>query len=123
MPNLDYLYVFAISSALELPVYEGFYRNVPVLRDTRTWRHWGKVAGLVILANLCTHSMAFFGFLSTGKPYLKAVLLAQFVSIVAEACLHSWAARISLRRTLVASLCANLFSWQFAPLVSYALFF
>lgn len=133
MPNLDYLYVFLVNNALEIPVYWAFYRflgrdsaegsGLPALAAETASGRLAKSAGLVTLSNLCTHSMVFFAFMATGKPYLTALLWAQLFSFLTEAVLHTWAARIPFWRALVASVSANFVSWQFAPLVIYWLFY
>jgi hypothetical protein len=81
--------------------------------------HFFKISGLVTLVSLCTHPILFFGFMSSGGTILKSLLWGQTFAIFCEACLISWAARLPFGQTVVAAVAANLFSWQFAAMISY----
>ena len=112
--NWQYVLTFLQSSCLEIPIYFLFYR--------RTLK-WGEVVILVTLANAVTHPWVFFGFMGSGWSYLVSVLAAESFAVGGETVLHGFAARLDLRRTFLAALAANLFSWQVAPILTYALFF
>jgi hypothetical protein len=146
MLNLDYLKVFAVVDLLEMPIYWTFFASLarstqPTLSGGKVpsrvktifiypaisggsgqgseIRHFVKIAGLVTLVNLCTHPVVFFGFMSSGRTIFKSVLWGQAFSMATEAILISWAARLPFGQTIVASIAANLFSWQLSALVIY----
>lgn len=110
----DYLYTFAQSSTLEVPIYFLFYRSRLTL---------GRTFLIVTLANSFTHPWVFFGFMGSGWTYLVSVLVAESFAVGGETCLHSWSGHLPPWRTFAAAWFANLFSWQIAPLLTYAVFF
>lgn len=113
MLNLSYLFTFLLSSTLEVPIYGFGYRKQS---------GFFRVFLLVTLANLFTHPIVFFGFMSSKWPYLWAVLGAETFAVVMEA-LMNWIflPGTTLPRTFSYALFANLFSWQVAPMISWGL--
>ncbi|MGE4134038.1 MAG: hypothetical protein AB7F86_20545 [Bdellovibrionales bacterium] len=113
--TLDYLYTTVQSNLLEIPIYYFIYR--------RRGLSFARVALITTLANGVSHPWVFFGFMGVGISYFSSVLMAESFAVLSEGAMHGWSARLPLRTTLRASLLANLFSWQVAPAISYALFF
>lgn len=112
--NWQYVLTFLQSSCLEVPIYYFFYRRQMKFRE---------VLILVTLANCFTHPWVFFGFMGSGWSYLISVIAAESFAVGGETILHGAAGRLSFRQTFVAALLANLFSWQVAPILTYAFFF
>ena len=72
--------------------------------------------------NLVTHPIVFFGFMSSRLPYVWAVPLAEVFAVVSEMFLYYFFLRgLTFRRAFVASLVANLFSWQVAPVMTWGI--
>jgi hypothetical protein len=112
--NWQYVLTFLQSSSLEIPIYYSFYRRQLKLHE---------VILLVTLANSFTHPWVFFGFMGSGWSYLVSVIAAESFAVGGETILHGIGGRLDFRRTFCAALLANLFSWQVAPIFTYALFF
>ena len=112
--NWQYALTFLQSSCLEIPIYFLFYRRQMKLRE---------VVLLVTFANAFTHPWVFFGFMGSGWSYLVSVLVAESFAVGGETLLHGAGARLDFRLTFAAALIANLFSWQVAPILTYAFFF
>jgi hypothetical protein len=112
--NLDYLYVFFQSSLLETLIYYFFYRSQ---------RNLLEIIALVTFANAITHPLVFFGFLASPLAYLSAILYAELFAIAGEFMLHSYFGGLRYSRAGIASLSANLFSWQVAPMITYFIFY
>jgi hypothetical protein len=111
MLGFSYVLTFLLSSTLEVPVYAFAYRSR---------LSFAKVFGIVTLANLVTHPLVFFGFMSSRWPYLWAVLGAELFAILAESFIHrACIPGISLKRTLHAAFWANIVSWQVAPMITW----
>ena len=110
----DYLYAFAQSSTLEVPIYFLFYRGRLTFAQTFL---------VVTIANAFTHPWVFFGFMGSGWTYLVSVLAAETFAVGGETVLHAWSTQLPWPRTFAAATVANLFSWQVAPLLTYAAFF
>lgn len=108
---MTYLYTFLQSNLLEVPFYYAFYRRGLSLRE---------VLLLVTLANLITHPFIFFGICAVGLSLLVSTLLAELIAIGGEPLLHGYGRRaVWSMQPLVASLIANLASWQLAPLLTW----
>ena len=106
-----YAQVFLQTNLLELPIYFLFYRRTLSFK---------KVLLLTFLLNSITNPLVFFGFANLGLTLLIAVLSAECFAISVEAlfpylCLEKNTARVSI----LASLTANLVSWQLGPVLSY----
>ena len=112
--NWEYLYTFLQSSCLEVPIYFLFYRKQLTLSQTFL---------VVTLANSVTHPLVFFGFMGSGLSYLTSVMAAESFAVIGETFLLGGATKIQYRTTFIASLTANLFSWQVAPVLTYLFFF
>ncbi len=113
MIALSYVYTFLQSSTLEFPLCAYAFR-----RKVSLWRS----LLLVTLVNLVTHPIVFFGFMSSRLPYVWAVPLAEVFAMVSEMFLYYFFLRgLTFRRAFVASLVANLFSWQVAPVMTWGI--
>lgn len=109
-----YLYIFVQSNLIEIPVFYFFYRGSFSLRKT---------AVITTGSNLITHPVVFFGFLSSGFSILTSILSAELFAMVSEGLLHRHYLRSKpLSSFMAASLTANFVSWQFAPVLTYYLF-
>ncbi len=117
--DLSYFYTFWQSNLLEIPVYFLVYRWLA----GKEMMTFAKVAAVTTLANAFTHPWVFFGFMGVGVSYLVSVPLAECFAVFGEAPLQSYALGPKFKITLLASLLANLFSWQVAPIITYVLFF
>lgn len=113
MLSFSYVFTFLLSSTLEVPVYAVGYRNRMA---------FFRIFLLVTLANLFTHPIVFFGFMSSKWPYLWAVLGAETFAVVAESVLDfAFVPGVSFRRALACGFLANLVSWQLAPMITWSL--
>ncbi len=112
-----YLYLFLQSNFIEIPVFYLFYRRSFSFRKT---------AVTATCANLITHPVVFFGFLSSGLSILNAVLLAELFAVVTEGFIHRHYLIADPKKPLyyfmLASLTANFASWQFGPVLTYFTF-
>lgn len=113
--NWAYLYTFSQTCALEFPFYAWFLG----LRQGR----WPKTLAGVIAINAVTHPLVFFLFMSAKAPLLWAALAGEAFAFGFEAFACWYFLGLRAREALLASTLANLFSWQVAPLLTYALFF
>lgn len=114
--GLSYLYLFLQSNLLEWPVY------LPLLM----WRR-GRFTALqaiviVTAMNAVTHPFVFFGIMNLKLTYLQNILLAESFAIVTEGIFLRWLLRDSVASAMTMSLCANLLSWQWAPILTYLVF-
>lgn len=112
MNEWSYLYTFIQSNLLEIPIFLYFYMK---LRS----QHRGRPLLIVSFANSLTHPLVFFGFMGWGWSYLTSILWAEAFAIVSETVLHSYFGRLPLSQAFHASLLANFFSWQVAPIVTF----
>ena len=113
MTLADYGYIFLQSNFIEIIVFYIFYRNR---------MSFVQVLILTSLANSITHPVVFFGFMKSGLSYLVAVCLAEIFAVIVETFLHGHYGKLNYRRTALASLAANLVSWNIAPLLTYFVF-
>ncbi len=113
---MSYLYVFLQSNLLEIAPY---YVLLP--RGQRGWG-LGQMLVLITLLNSLTHPIVFFGIMNLRFSFLTNILLAEGFAIVSETILLARALGLSWRSTVVASLVANLLSWQLAPALTYLVF-
>ena len=56
-------------------------------------------------------------------PYILTILMAEVFAIVVEFALHDRYVKTKSLNVLIASLIANLVSWQLAPLLTYFVFY
>lgn len=112
---MSYLYTFLQSNILEWIVY------LPLLALVRP--KWSLIdrALFITTLNALTHPIVFFFIMNLKLPYLANILVAETFAIVAEALLICFFLRVSFSKTFVASLFANLISWQIAPMLTYAI--
>ena len=109
-----YLYTFTQSNLLEIPIFYLFYHRSFSFRKT---------AVITTGSNLITHPVVIFGFISSGFSILHSVLWAEIFAVVSEGFLHQHYLRQKpLSRFILASLAANLVSWQFGPVLTYFIF-
>lgn len=116
--NTDYLTVFALVLALEIPLV--WYRGVSS-KARLSWEPKGllKIALLVTLANSLTHPLVFFGFMASGKPYLWAVLGGQAFAVCIKCLVYFSTVRAPLANTAAIAFWSSLVSWQIAPVILY----
>lgn len=117
--KVSYLYVFIQSNCLEWPVYllayHGFHKRGAEKRSITA------TLSIVTVANLVSHPIVFFGFMASNLAYIYAILLAELFAIGIECALHAYTLPASYKRTLIASIFANLVSWQLGPVLTYYL--
>lgn len=122
MNHFSYLYLFIQSNTLEIPIYFLFYFTLKGLGvsfgEKLKW-----VSAGVSLSNLLTHPIVFFLVMPLKLSFLTNILLAESFAILAETILHPWFFKVSYRRALIASIFANLMSWQLAPMLTYFIFY
>ena len=118
MSGLSYVYIFFQSNFLEVPVYILFY--VFIFKSSLNIKQTSIV---VTLTNLLTHPLVFFVIMRLSLSYIENILIAEAFAIGAETLLHAWIFRISAKKTFVASLFANLVSWQLAPMLTFYIFY
>ena len=115
--NFDYTLIFLQSNALELPFVGYSYRRAGIALGTALLA--------TTFANLITHPVVFFGFMNSGLSYAVATSFAELFAVCTEAVLHDVylrkLAQLSFLRCLATSACANLVSWQIAPLFTWLL--
>lgn len=111
-----YLFFFLQSNLLEWPVY------LSRLSDRKSGWDWKRTALFVTVLNSVTHPLVFFGFMNLPLPYLANILLAETFAIAAEAAALNRFAGRSWKDALLTSTCANLLSWQLAPMLTYSFF-
>jgi hypothetical protein len=112
--NWHYLYTFAQTNLLEIAVCHLFYRRFIPFRRT---------ALVATCANLITHPVVFFGFMSSGLSVLTAILWAEIFAFVSEGFLHKrYLGEKPLSYFMLVSFSANFFSWQSGPLLTYWFF-
>lgn len=110
---MSYLSIFLQSNLLEVPFY---YLAL---------RPRGSFAQVLVLAtaiNSLTHPIVFFLIMNLKLSYLQNILLAESFAILTEALFFWWLLKVTPLRSFMASLMANLASWQFAPILTYLLF-
>lgn len=113
---VSYLSIFLQSNLLELPIYLSFFAQ-----QKKLFR-WPWVVLFVTMMNAVTHPVVFFGIMNLPLTYLQTILLAETFAIVAEAMLLKWLLKNHFAMCLLASLLANLLSWQLGPILTYLVF-
>ncbi len=106
---MSYAYIFLQSCALEMPIYLALANRTP---------RWQMALGIFAM-NSVTHPVVFFGIMNLPLTFLHTILLAEAFAVVTEALVLTRFARLNLRRAMTASVVANLFSWQFGPVLTY----
>jgi tryptophanyl-tRNA synthetase len=114
MHSFSYIYIFFQSNFIEVFVYHLFYRKQKTFSETLR---------LTTFSNSITHPIVFFGFMAFPMSYIKSIILAESFAIISETFLHSYFGKMSLVKTFPAAFVSNLISWQFAPVLTYLLFF
>lgn len=113
---MSYLYIFLQSNLLEFPFY------LWLLPDLRRELGVARTLWAVTLLNSITHPFVFFFLMDLPLSYLETVLWAETFAVAGEALLLVLLLRVRFRRALLASLVANLISWQAAPVLTYLIF-
>jgi len=109
---MNYLQLFLQNLTIELGILFLFFWREPKLR----------LLCVVLLANAFTHPWVVFGFLGhPGSPVLPRLLAAEFFAIVLEAFLYHKVLAKSFALALLASVLANLGSWELGPRLSFYL--
>lgn len=106
-----YLFIFLQSNLLEVPFYFVAFRSRGDFRQILIW---------VTAINSVTHPIVFFFIMNFKMTYLQNILIAEAFAILAEAVFFAWFLRTAWRRSFLASVIANLVSWQLAPVLTYA---
>jgi hypothetical protein len=107
------------SNLLEIPIYYFVYFKL-----FKQKKSFFSVLKATTVCNLLTHPIVFFVIMSIKIPLVFAILLAEFFAITSETILHKGV--FSKERIVIhfyASLMANLFSWQFAPILTFLIFY
>lgn len=107
----EYLKFFAMTLALELPMY---HRLLPLMSFKRK-------AAAALVVNVATHPLIFFVFplllKSLGGTYFQYLVAAEVFAPVAEALVLWKAFGVGFKRAGTAALIANLFSWGIGALL------
>ena len=109
-----YLYTFLQSNLLEWCIY------FPLLARLRPTWSWLDRALFVTALNGLTHPIVFFFIMNLKLPYLANIVIAETFAVVVEGLLLCFLLRAKFSKALLASLIANLISWQLAPMLTYA---
>lgn len=110
---MSYFALFWQSNLLEWPVY------LLLLRAFQPGLSLPRAAAWITCLNSVTHPVIFFGIMNAGLPYLTSILCAEAFAILVEFALLARVFRIPWGWVLLASVTANLLSWQFAPMLTY----
>lgn len=108
--NWHYLYLYFQSNLLEVLFLVWIWPR---------WRPVGATALRISALNFVTHPIVFFVLMKLPFGYLPNVLIAEAFAIGAEGLVYS---RLGFSRPWLASLFANLVSWQLAPFGTAYLF-
>lgn len=114
----SYSYIFLQSNFLEIPLYLYFYHQFLKTRYSLTDQ-----VLLVTLSNLITHPIVFFIIMALPFSFLTNILLAESFAILGEYLIHRKLLNLPKKTVLKASITSNLFSWQLAPILTYAIFY
>lgn len=108
--NWHYLYVFLQSNGIE------------VLFLTLIWPRWRpalQTGAKITALNSVTHPIVIFALMKLPLGYLPDILIAETFAIVAEGAVYR---RWGWRRPFLASLVANILSWQLGPVLTASIF-
>lgn len=109
---MSYFLIFLQSNLLELPV------AIPFVMRRNTF-----FTSLVLTTclNAVTHPIIFFFVMNLKMTFLFNILAAETFAILSEAFCYRIITRESVGLCLLISLCANFFSWQISPMITFAL--
>ncbi len=105
-----YLQIYLQSNLLEV---------LPLILVWPRWRPTMKNALRISILNSVTHPIVFFGLMRMPFPYLVNILIAESFAILTEGYCYR---RMGLTQPWLASLWANLISWQLAPFLTVYFF-
>lgn len=108
-----YLYIFLQSNLIEVPFYYLFLRRLYSPLNS---------FGLITAINSLTHPLVFFILMNLKNTYLENILLAESFAVASEALFLFWICQLNWKTAFLASLVANLASWQMAPIFTYLFF-
>jgi hypothetical protein len=111
---MEYCQIFLQSNLLEFPVYLCFFKFYKF--------EWSLLQGSIFTTgmNLITHPIVYFTIMNMKMSYLHNILLAELFAIVAETFILFFSLKRNLFPCLLASVLANLTSWQLSPMLTYA---
>lgn len=118
---MTYLYLFLQSNLLEWPVYLWAIDSARSRANLPSWSLARRAIAVTVI-NSITHPVVFFLIMNLSLPYLANILLAESFAVGVEAWLLTSYLRFRWPQALLASLLANLISWQIAPMLTYSLF-
>lgn len=107
---MNYLYIFTQSCLLEIPFYLIFIKR-PKLEKT----------AFVFAMNSMTHPIVFFGLMNLSMTFLQNILVAEAFAILSESFALNLLLKMDWKRAALASLLANLVSWQLGPVLTYTI--
>jgi hypothetical protein len=115
--SMNYFLVFLQSNLLETPVYFPF-----LFASALKQKDFFTALTIVTAMNAITHPIVFFFIMNLKRTFLLNILTAECFAIVAESWMLYKISGEKYRSCLFASLCANFFSWQISPMLTYSLY-
>ena len=113
---MDYLYLFAQSNLLEMPVYFLFLKSFQ-----NKLRFIDKIIFVTGL-NAITHPIVFFIIMNLKFTYLQNIIMAEVFAVITEGIILKISIDQGFLPCFLASFFANLVSWQISPMLTYAFY-
>lgn len=114
---MNYFLIFLQSNFLETPVYLPF-----LFANSLRQKDVFMALALVTAMNAITHPIVFFFIMNFKWNYLSNILTAEAFAILVESLMLYKVSKVKYRSCLLASVCANLLSWQISPMLTYAFY-